>query len=286
MENSTLNGLLMEINSIRERVDANYEKLNELRDKKSALIERLKALREKAWEHKKLRDEKNKLIAEKKALRERLHKEKSEVSKKIRDLISKKQSILSSVREREGDLLRQLKEIDWKYQTTQLTLDEERRLLQKRSELEKKLMVYKRVKEIDQEINSLQSSFEDLKKKADQTHNEIMAHAEESKKNHELMITSLEECKPLIIELEQIKGEIASLKSAIEISKKELYEIQSKFKETKASAMKKKIELLAEQTRQIINKRLELAERASEKIKNRERLTFEEFAAMLAMKSS
>lgn len=286
MENGSLNTLLTQINSIKEKVEADYEKLNELREKRSTIIEKLNTLREQAWEHKKLRDEKNKLIAEKKALRDQLHREKGEVSQKIRDLISKKRTILSSIREHEGDLLRQLKEIDWKYQTTPLLLDEERRLLQKRSELEKKLMVYRRAKEIDQEIYSLQSSFENLKMKADQVHNEIMAHAEESKKNHESMIKSLKECKSLISELEHIKREIASLKCAINASKKELYEIQSKYKEVKESIMKQKIELLAEETRQIINKRLKLAEKASEKVKNGERLTFEEFVAMLAVKDS
>jgi len=52
------------------------------------------------------------------------------------------------MRESEPDLLRQLKEIDWKYQTTPLSLEEERRLLQRRSELEKKLMIFKRAREI------------------------------------------------------------------------------------------------------------------------------------------
>ncbi|MEM2881236.1 MAG: hypothetical protein QXP73_04945, partial [Candidatus Methanomethylicaceae archaeon] len=96
----------------------------------------------------------------------------------------------------------------------------------------------------------------------------------------------LEDCKPLSSELEQIKAEIASIKGTIESSKKELFELESRYKQAREFAMKQKIELLAEQTRQIINKRSELAERASEKIKNGERLTFEEFAAMLTMKGS
>ncbi|MCQ5362441.1 MAG: hypothetical protein NO515_04215 [Candidatus Methanomethylicia archaeon] len=286
MENLNLGDLSRQIKQIRDSIELNYKKLDELRKKKSDIIDRLRSLREAALNHKNMRDEKNKLIAEKKQLRDQLHKEKNELSQKIKDLISKKREILSSMRESEPDLLRQLKEIDWKYQTTPLSLEEERRLLQRRSELEKKLMIFKRAREIDQEINSLKTSSEELRTKADLVHKEILSLAEESKVHHESMIKSLEECKPLSAELEQVKVEIASIKTAIESSKKELSELVSKYKEVRESVMKQKIEMLAEQTRQIITKRSELAERAAEKIKNGERLTFEEFAAMLAMKGS
>ncbi|MBC7113513.1 MAG: hypothetical protein H5T34_05820 [Candidatus Methanomethyliales bacterium] len=286
MENLNLGDLSRQMKLIRDSIELNYKKLEELRRKKSDIIEKLKSLREAALNHKNMRDEKNKLIAEKKQLRDQLHKEKNELSQKIKDLISKKRELLSSLRENESDLLRQLKEIDWKYQTTPLSLEEERRLLQRRSELEKKLMIFKRAREIDQEINSLKTSSEDLRAKADLVHKEILSLAEESKVHHESMIKSLEECKPLSAELEQIKVEIASIKGTIESSKKELLELESKYKEVRESVMKQKIEMLAEQTRQIITKRSELAERAAEKIKNGERLTFEEFAAMLAMKGS
>ena len=286
MENLNLGELSRQIKLIRDSIEAQYKRLDELRGKKLEAIEKLKSLREGALNHKKMRDEKNKLIAEKKLLRDQLHKDKSELSQKIKYLISKKHEHLSSVRESESDLLRQLKDIDWKYQTTPLSLEEERRLLQRRSELEKKLMVFKRAKEIDQEINSLKASSEELRAKADATHKEIISLAEESKVHHELMIRALEDCKLLSSELEKIKGEIASIRGTIESLKKELFELESKYKEAREIAMKQKIELLAEQTRQIINKRSELAERASEKIKNGERLTFEEFVAMLAMKGS
>jgi len=286
MENLNLGDLSRQIKQIRDSIELNYKKLDELRKKKSDIIDRLRSLREAALNHKNMRDEKNKLIAEKKQLRDQLHKEKNELSQKIKDLISKKREILSSMRESEPDLLRQLKEIDWKYQTTPLSLEEERRLLQRRSELEKKLMIFKRAKEIDQEITSLKTSSEELRTKADLVHKEILSLAEESKVHHEFMIKSLEECKPLSAELEQVKVEIASIKTAIESSKKELSELVSKYKEIRESVMKQKIEMLAEQTRQIITKRSELAERAAEKIKNGERLTFEEFAAMCAMKGS
>ncbi|MEM4643830.1 MAG: hypothetical protein QW748_00440, partial [Candidatus Methanomethylicaceae archaeon] len=167
MENLNLGDLSRQIKQIRDSIEAHYRRLEELRGKKSEIIEKLKSLREAALNHKNMRDEKNKLIAEKKLLRDQLHKEKNELSQKIKDLISKKRDLLSSLREGESDLLRQLKEIDWKYQTTPLSLDDERRLLQRRSELEKKLMVFKRAKDMDQEINSLRASSEELRVKAD-----------------------------------------------------------------------------------------------------------------------
>jgi len=48
--------------------------------------------------------------------------------------------------------------------------------------------------------------------------------------------------------------------------------------------MEKKVEELAEETKKIFKTRMELAKKAEEKMKNGEKLTFEEFMAILSFK--
>jgi uncharacterized coiled-coil DUF342 family protein len=279
-----LGGVSRQMRSIQEQIDSDYQKLNKLRDRRSELIEQLEKLRDSANSNKTARDEKNTVIAEKKALRDKLHKEKAETSEKIKELIAKKKSLLASTDYDESDLLSQLKEISWRYQTTTLTLDEDRKAVQKISELEKRLVFFKKVREVDQEIDRNRSKFDELKTQANTVHSEIVSLAEESMKYHEALMKSYEERDKLVAELEEVKSGIASLRETIGKSKDELFATSAQFKAIQNMAMQQRAQVLANQAKLLINKRTELAEKATEKLKNKERMTFEEFAAMLETK--
>lgn len=279
-----LGGVSRQMRSIQEQIDSDYDKLNKLRDRRSELIEQLEKLRDSANSNKAARDEKNKIIAERKALRDQLHHEKFEISEKIMELIDKKKSLLASTEYHESDLLSQLKEISWRYQTTTMTIEEDRRAVQKISELEKRLVFFKKVREVDQEIDRNRAKFEDLKAKANAVHSEIVSFAEESMKYHEALMKSYEERDKLVAELEDVKKNMGSLKETIGKSKDELFATNAQFKAIQNMAMQQRAQVLADQAKLIINRRTELAEKATEKLKNKERMTFEEFAAMLETK--
>jgi uncharacterized coiled-coil DUF342 family protein len=288
MENrqSELGAVSRQMNAIRDQMDAGYQKLDRLHKRKSEIFVKLKELRESATTNKASRDAKNRIIAEKKAVRDQLHKDKAKISEKIKGLIEKKRVVLSSVNDNENELLWQLKEISWRYQTTSLTLNEDRKAVQRISELEKRLVIFKKVKEIDQDIAYHRAMFDELKAKANAVHNEILALAEESKKSHEALVKCYEDRAALVMELNQIKAETDKLRDEISKSKDELFATQVQFKVVKNLAIKQKAEILAEQAKLIINRRSELAEKANEKLKNGGRLTFEEFAAMLEVKGT
>jgi uncharacterized coiled-coil DUF342 family protein len=283
MENrqSELGAVSRQINVIQDQIDADYKKLDILHKRKSEILDKLKGLQDSAATNKASRDEKNKIIAEKKVLRDQFHKAKAEISEKIKELMAKKRGILSAVNDNESELFWQLKEISWKYQTTTLSLNEDRKAVQKISELEKRLVYFKKAKEIDKEIGCFQANFDELKAKANTVHGEILALAEESKKYHEALMKCYEDRAILITELTQIKVETEKLRDAISKTKDELFASQVRFKVVRNLVIKQKTETLAEQAKLIINKRSELAEKGNEKLKNGGRLTFEEFAAVL-----
>jgi len=95
---------------------------------------------------------------------------------------------------------------------------------------------------------------------------------------------SYEERDKLVAELEEVKSGIASLRETIGKSKDELFATSAQFKAIQNMAMQQRAQVLANQAKLLINKRTELAEKATEKLKNKERMTFEEFAAMLETK--
>ncbi len=272
--------------SIQNQLDDNYDRLNKLRIRKNELLSKLGELQTVSQSSKASRDDKNKLIAEKKAIRDQLHKEKAEITEKIKDLVAKKRTIIANAKEPEDLLVSQLKEITWRYQTTTLSMDEDRKAVQEIAELEKKLVYFKKTKDLDQEIRKLRSQFNELKSKANTAHNEVLSLADESKKHHESLIQAHEQESVMAKELNRIRSEMSGLWEDIQRSKTQLSETRTQFDEAKTVAMQQKAERLAEQTKQLMSRRSELAERATEKLKKGGRLTFEEYGALLEEKTS
>ncbi len=267
--------------NLQEQIDINYQKLDRLRKRKSEILTRLEEIRKSIETNRAARDEKNKLIAEKKALRDRLHAERAEISEKIKELLEKRRTILSNVDYHEDELMVQLKEISWRYQTTTLSLDEDRRAVQKISELERRLVYFKKVKDVDQEIGRKRARFDDLRNQANATHNEVIALADESKGYHESLIKGYEERSALVSELDASRKVMQGLREEIDKAKDELFVANAQFKVAKNQMEQQKAEQLAEQAKLIMSKKSELAEKANVKLKNGGRVTFEEFAAMV-----
>jgi uncharacterized coiled-coil DUF342 family protein len=272
--------------SIQNQLDDNYDRLNKLRLRKNEILTKLGELQTITQTAKSSRDEKNRLIAEKKAIRDQLHKEKAEITEKIKELVAKKRTIIANAKEPEDILVSQLKEITWRYQTTTLSMDEDRKAVQEIAELEKKLLYFKKTKDLDQEVRKLRSRFNELKSKANAAHNEVLTLADESKKHHESLIQAHEQGAAMARELDGIRAEMSELWEDIQRSKSQLSETRAHFDEAKTIAMQQKAEKLAEQAKLLMTRRTELAERATEKLKKGERLTFEEYGALLEEKSS
>jgi uncharacterized coiled-coil DUF342 family protein len=267
--------------TLQEQIDFNYQKLDKLRQRKSEILMRLEEIRKSSETNRAARDERNKLIAEKKALRDRLHSEKSEVSEKIKELLEKRKTLIANVDYHEDELMAQLKEISWRYQTTTLSLEEDRKAVQKISELEKRLVYFKKVKDVDQEINRLRARFDELRTQANATHNEVITLADESKGYHDALIKGYEERSTMVSELDAGRKVMQGLREEIDKAKDELFVANAQFKVAKNQVEHQKAEQLAEQAKLIMNKKSELAEKANVKLKNGGRVTFEEFAAMV-----
>lgn len=267
--------------TLQEQIDLNYQKLDNLRQRKSEILTRLEEIRKSSETNRSARDERNKLIADKKALRDQLHTEKAEVSEKIKELLEKRKTLISNVDYHQDELMAQLKEISWRYQTTTLSLEEDRKAVQKISELEKRLVYFKKVKDVDQEISHLRSRFDELRNQANAAHNEVIALADESKGYHESLIKGYEERSALVSELDSSRKVIQGLREDIDKAKDELFVANAQFKVAKNQVEHQKAEQLAEQAKLIMNKKSELAEKANVKLKNGGRVTFEEFAAMV-----
>uniref|UniRef100_A0A7C3ET01 Phosphoserine phosphatase n=1 Tax=Candidatus Methanomethylicus mesodigestus TaxID=1867258 RepID=A0A7C3ET01_9CREN len=287
MENrpSEVGQVSRQLQTLRSQLEIDYERINKLRDRKNELLAKMSELQEASINAKLARDEKNKIIAEKKAQRDKLHQARAELAEKINALIEKKRAVVSSVKEPEEELVRQLKEITWKYQTTTLSIEEDRKAVQTIASLEKKLAFFKKTKDIDQEIRNLKSQSNELRQKANDLHKEILQLAEESKSFHERLLSAHEEGSVYAEELNSIRSEMTAIWEHIQQSKVQLSDARLKFDIAKTAAMQQKAAQLAEQVKLTISKRAELASRASEKLKRGERLTFEEYGALLEEKA-
>ncbi|MBC7121300.1 MAG: hypothetical protein H5T33_07015 [Candidatus Methanosuratus sp.] len=288
MENRTVEAAptTKQLQALQQQIEDNYQQLNALRDRKNALLAKLSELQDLALNAKSERDEKNRIISEKKQIREQLHKEKAEISERIKALVEKKRSLLESAPGSAANLAKRYKELTWKYQTTSLTIEEDRKLVQEITELEKKLVYFKKVRDVDQEICSLRAKFDELRDKANAVHQEILALAEESKKSHEKLMAVHEEGAKIIDELNSVRAEMNTIWEMIKGSKVKLSDARTKYEITKAVQLQRKAQEFAERKRLLTSKRLELVARANEKLKKGERLTFEEYAAILDEKEA
>ncbi|MDI9644906.1 MAG: hypothetical protein QFX35_06790, partial [Candidatus Verstraetearchaeota archaeon] len=260
MENRTaeVGPTTKQLQTIQNQIEDYYQSLNQLREKKNSLLAKLSDLQEASISAKAERDEKNRIISEKKQIREQLHKEKSEIAEKIKALIEKKRALLANTQGYEENLAKRYKELTWKYQTSSLSIEEDRRLVQEISELEKKLLQFKKVRDVESEIASLRKKFNELKEKANAVHKEVLALAEESKKCHEKMIEAHEEGAKIIEELNSVRSEMNRIWETIKASKAELSDARTKYEIAKTIQMQRKAQELAERAKLLISKRSEL----------------------------
>jgi uncharacterized coiled-coil DUF342 family protein len=62
-------------------------------------------------------------------------------------------------------------------------MDEDRKAVQEIAELEKKLLYFKKTKDLDQEVRKLRSRFNELKSKANAAHNEVLTLLQTSRRS-------------------------------------------------------------------------------------------------------
>ncbi|MFX1485741.1 MAG: coiled-coil protein [Promethearchaeota archaeon] len=249
------------------------EERNDLNEQHSELIRQ-------AGLEKKLRDEANKEVAENKEKKAKFRKQILELVERIRQFKEKKQGI-TAPNMPPYVLQQQIKDMEWRIQTTVLDTEKERELVSKISELEMALGEQKKHNDVDSRIIEASTNIEILKSTISLVKKEIVESARIAQEHHTKMIELYENAKRVKERADTVHQEFLETKNIandyhqkyLELRKR-MRELVQKIHEQKSFKRKEKRrhqeELLKEKTR-----------RAYEKLKMGEKLTFDEFAMLL-----
>jgi uncharacterized coiled-coil DUF342 family protein len=242
-----------------------------------SLIESVKAEREE-------RDRINKEISEAKERRSAIHAQLKSVYDEIRELRS---NIVGSPSTDQRRMMRRVEELEWRQQTEQLSMDEERSIVEEIAKIEAKLVKIGQEKEKQDRIHEQRRLARRLKEEASEAHQKVLKLSEQSQIHHQ--------------EVVRIRPQLEEFKRSADTAHQNFVEWLKKVKEgeTKLKDVRTEIDEIFGKIRKHESERRDTAETerrevkrvheqervdaAVEKMQSGGRLTFDEF--ILAQRS-
>lgn len=263
---------LVTLREQRDKLAAEMKEWAEKRDKFNSEFKRLKA---EAAELKKIRDEINTKVKELKQQRNQMIAEiaqKNRELKCLRDQI--KVLIMKKPPESVNALQREIEAIEWKIQTTPLSLQEEKQLVEKVKRLEVQLKIHRKIEELNQKKLELTTDLKALEARAKSLHDRIVNEAERSQQIHEEMIKKLEEAKRLKVEAGVFHKFFLQAREKVNPVKEEIKKILEEMRKLREEVAAEALEEKRRSEESLLDN---IAKTAMEKLKRGEKLTWEEF---------
>lgn len=267
-----------ELSQLREERDKQNLEARKWAEKRDALHEEIKKLRKEIGGLKEKRDGLNEKVQELKSLREKAKLKRKEkyaqimkIKEKIEVLKKKKPSRSTQ------DIKKEIENLEWKIQTTAYTLKEEKLLTDQVSVLEAQLLIHEQMQELEKTLLELQAEDKALQTKAKTHHERLSQFAEQSQNFHQQMLETSKRAQSLQVEADgahqkylenkqqarDLNQKCKQLLDNIKTMRKEIHEVEEK------KRVKRETEL-----------RKELEEKALEKLKRGQKLTWEEFKVL------
>jgi len=276
-----------------QRIEELYRRLNVLKaerddlnkkaqtwaERRNRIHEEIRKIRLLIRDLKQRRDSLNKEVKHLKAIRKVELERRDEILREIRELRKERNRIAAGKPPRSQSYLEnQIKRIEWKIQTEPLPLDAERKLIDQIKILEAQLEVYRRIGSINNKIAELRKEADKLKAEALNYRSRILEISAESQEFHAKMLKRIEEAKELKAKADEMHQRYAENKEKVKAInleiKKTLGEIRS-IRELLKSEEEK------ERRRRESDLQRQTEEKALEKLKRGEKLTFDEFKILL-----
>lgn len=268
-----------ELNQELSLLKAERDKLNaeakEWAQKRAEIHKQIQALRSQAEEIKKKRNQTNEKVKQLKELRDHARKEQKEKRAQAYEL---KRKLAELVQKEPTKNMKEIKDeidkLEWKIQTTPLTVHEEKPLIEKIAELELQLKIHKQIEAIKNNLAKLSMETKILENQARQCHEQILKLAQESQKLHQERIKLLEKIENLKKEANIALQNFLEKKQQAQLIHEKIEGIHSKKGELKEEIIKTEEERQAQMEQEL---KAKLEEKAKEKLKRGEKLSWEEF---------
>jgi len=239
------------------------------------LNEQVRGLRDEALGLRSQRDKLNEKVKELKQKRNEIRvgiQDKLEETKKLREesrILSKRKPPRSH-----EILQKEVESIDWTIQTTSLTLQEDKELVEKVKQLEMQLSIHRKLEQLAKRKAELRTEAKTMKAEAEQLHTQLTENVQKSQETHRKMLEKAKKLGTLKAEADNMHKQFLQAKIATEPINEEMKVVLSQIRQLKAEMTEE-----AQKERKEIEDALResLETKAREKLKRGEKLTWEEF---------
>jgi len=244
-------------------------------EKRNKLNEQFKSLRSEVFE---LKNERDKLNERVKELKQQRDGTRTEFRKKIEQIRKINQEIKALAKKEPTrsaeDLQKEFDSIEWKIQTSSLSLKEEKELVERVKHLETQLNVYRKLDQLNQKIIELKAELKTLETKSRASHEKLTETALKSQQIHEKMLEKIDEPKKLKTEADNLHKLFLQTKETVKPIQEEIFEISNQIKGLKEE-IRRKEDTEKKKMEDALREKLE--KQAKEKLRRGEKLTWEEF---------
>jgi len=222
-----------------------------------------------------MRDAANQKVHELKSLREQTKKEQKEKRAQISKTKEKILVLLEKKPSRQlRDIQKDIEDLEWKIQTTPLSVKEEKVLVDQVRILENQRVIHKQLQELKDTATTMQTEERALATRAKLSHEKLTEHAEQSQKFHEQMVDLQTRAQNLKTEADTAHQNYVELRQKANETHQKYVELLQQIRSLKQEIQKKDEEQQAKRQQQL---REEATKKAQEKMKRGEKLPWEEF---------
>jgi uncharacterized coiled-coil DUF342 family protein len=255
----------------RDKVIAEAQQWMEKRDK---IREQIKELRSEIYSLKQKRDETNQKVKDLKLVRDHLVSERKEKLAKVVELKRKTASFKQLPAKAAQNIHNEIQNLEWKIQTTSMTLSQEKRVIEQIAELEKQRAGYKQAESVWNEIKTLQHQLRNMRTEEKETHRKIAHLAEQSGQLHQTLNEKGENIPKLKTDADEAHKKYLGAKKQAQKAQERCMPIMA---QVRALVLRIKTEEEKKKTKRQTELMQELEKKALEKMKRGEKLTWDEF---------
>jgi uncharacterized coiled-coil DUF342 family protein len=282
--------------SLKQRIEELNRKLAFLKEKRgklnleargwaeirNSLHEQIKALRTKVSDLKEKRDALNERVKELKNLREQARTERREKSTQILKLKEKLKRLAKKKPSQNMHYVEnEIEKLEWKIQTTSLPVNEEKLLIDQVRVLETQLSLHKQIQKLGNALFELQTEEKALETRADFHHEKLSELAEQSQSFHEKITVILSKVNTLRVEADAKHQKYVEFKQQAQTVHQEQTELLRQINSLREELHQMEEKKQVKRQREL---RKDLMKKASEKLKQGKKLTWEEFKILAEKK--
>jgi len=270
-----INELTQKLAPLGEQKGALDDEADRLAEKRNRLNEKMRNLRAEIQELRSERDHANEKVKELKQQRNTTTATIREKIEEIKKLRLERHDFSKKIPSRSHRALEEeVKNIDWKIQTSSLTLQEEKDLVEKVKALETQLDVHRKVEQLERKIDALHAEVKNLQTERERCHEALTAYSQKSQEIHAKMLTKIEESKKTKIEADGAHKRFVEAREKTKPLREEIATISCKIRQLE-SQVREEHEKERKQSESLLRQTLE--NKAMEKLRKGEKLSWEEF---------